>query len=140
MAYKGVVVEMASLSRNGSGVRVSWSPSSGFYADVGGEELWIDVLRETLKHGVTPVSWTDYLYLTEGGTLSNAGISGQSFLHGPQISNVLELDVITGKGQLITCSRKDESELFYAVLGGLGRFGTVWHHNKSKNRLGQSTN
>ncbi|XP_073318095.1 cytokinin dehydrogenase 2-like [Primulina huaijiensis] len=125
MAYKGVVVEMASLSRNGSGVRVSWSPSSGFYADVGGEELWIDVLRETLRHGVTPVSWTDYLYLTVGGTLSNAGISGQSFLHGPQISNVLELDVITGKGELITCSRKDESELFYAVLGGLGQFGII---------------
>lgn len=125
MAYKGVVVDMASLSENGSEVRVSWSPSSGFYADVGGGELWIDVLRVALKHGVTPVSWTDYLYLTVGGTLSNAGISGQSFLHGPQISNVLELDVITGKGDFITCSKKDNSELFYAVLGGLGQFGII---------------
>jgi cytokinin dehydrogenase len=31
-----------------------------------------------------------------GGTLSNAGISGQAFHHGPQISNVYELDVVTG--------------------------------------------
>lgn len=100
MAPGGVVVDMASLRRNniinGSGIRVSWSPSLGYYADVGGEQLWIDVLRAGLEHGLAPVSWTDYLYLSVGGTLSNGGISGQAFLHGPQISNVLELDVITG--------------------------------------------
>lgn len=92
-AHGGVVVEMASLR---TGIRVSWEPWLGYYADVGGEQLWIDVLRAGLEHGLAPVSWTDYLYLSVGGTLSNAGISGQSSLHGPQISNVLELDVITG--------------------------------------------
>lgn len=97
MARGGVVVEMASLGENGVGVRVSWQPSLGYYADVGGEQLWIDVLRATSEHGLAPPAWTDYLYLTVGGTLSNAGISGQSFRHGPQISNVLELDVVTGK-------------------------------------------
>lgn len=70
--------------------------SGGRYVDAGGEQLWVDVLRASMAHGLTPVSWTDYLHLTVGGTLSNAGISGQAFRHGPQISNVLELDVITG--------------------------------------------
>ncbi|KAL0338947.1 UNVERIFIED_CONTAM: Cytokinin dehydrogenase 3 [Sesamum angustifolium] len=121
----GVVVDMPSLSQNGIGIRVSWDPSLGYYADVGGEQMWIDVLRAGLEHGLAPVSWTDYLYLSVGGTLSNAGISGQSFLHGPQISNVLELDVITGKGDLVTCSRHMNSELFFAVLGGLGQFGII---------------
>ncbi|KAE8714048.1 Cytokinin dehydrogenase 7 [Hibiscus syriacus] len=32
-----------------------------------------------------------------GGTLSNAGVSGQAFRYGPQTSNVTELEVITGK-------------------------------------------
>lgn len=68
----------------------------GFSADVGGEQLWVDVLHATLEHGLAPVSWTDYLYLTVGGTLSNAGIGGQTFRYGPQISNVYEMDVITG--------------------------------------------
>ncbi|KAL8040360.1 hypothetical protein ABFX02_10G093000 [Erythranthe guttata] len=82
-----------------------------------GDQLWIDVLRATLKHGLAPVSWTDYLYLSSvGGTLSSAGISGQAFVHGPQINNVLELDVVTGKG---------EFELFFGVLGGLGQFGII---------------
>lgn len=66
------------------------------YVDVSGGELWIDVLRETLKHGLAPKSWTDYLHLSVGGTLSNAGISGQAFRHGPQISNVHQLEVVTG--------------------------------------------
>lgn len=66
------------------------------YVDVWGGELWIDVLNYTLRYGLAPKSWTDYLYLSVGGTLSNAGISGQAFNHGPQISNVYELDVITG--------------------------------------------
>lgn len=102
-AMDGVVVEMSSLKRNSSdGIRVSWSESLGFYADVGGHELWVDVLRASLEHGLAPVSWTDYLYLTVGGTLSNAGISGQSFRYGPQIANVHEMDVITGKKEDLT--------------------------------------
>ncbi|KAL6957453.1 Cytokinin dehydrogenase 5 [Sarracenia purpurea var. burkii] len=95
------------------------------YVDAWGGELWIDVLRSTLEYGLAPKSWTDYLYLSVGGTLSNAGISGQAFNHGPQISNVYELDVVTGKGELLTCSAENNSELFHAVLGGLGQFGII---------------
>ncbi|WMV60076.1 hypothetical protein MTR67_053461 [Solanum verrucosum] len=127
MAQNGVIVEMNSLNNNNEncGVRVSWDSDLGFYADVGGEQLWIDVLRSTLEYGLAPVSWTDYLYLTVGGTLSNAGISGQIFRYGPQISNVHEMDVITGKGELVTCSKDKNSELFFGVLGGLGQFGII---------------
>ncbi|KAL0374499.1 UNVERIFIED_CONTAM: Cytokinin dehydrogenase 3 [Sesamum radiatum] len=122
MARGGVVVDMTALNKTPRRIRVS---RNGKYADVGGEQMWIDVLRATLKRGLAPVSWTDYLYLSVGGTLSNAGISGQSFRRGPQINNVLELDVITGKGEFITCSRDKNSELFLGVLGGLGQFGII---------------
>lgn len=71
------------------------------YVDVWGGELWVDVLRSTMEYGLAPKSWTDYLYLSVGGTISNAGISGQTFNHGPQISNVYELDVITGLAKLL---------------------------------------
>ncbi|XP_023516089.1 cytokinin dehydrogenase 3-like [Cucurbita pepo subsp. pepo] len=124
MARNGVVVEMASLN-NPTRISVSGNASDGFFADVGGEQMWIDVLNATLKHGLAPTSWTDYLYLTVGGTLSNAGISGQTFRYGPQISNVVELDVITGKGDLVSCSAERNWELFHSVLGGLGQFGII---------------
>ncbi|XP_010024208.2 cytokinin dehydrogenase 3 [Eucalyptus grandis] len=132
MARDGVVVDMTSL---GNKTAVSWSQSLGHYADVGGQQLWINVLEETLKHGVTPVSWTDYLYLTVGGTLSNAGISGETFRYGPQISNVYEMDVITGTGHFFTCSPHKNPELFYSVLGGLGQFGII---TRARIALGQA--
>ncbi|PON48726.1 Cytokinin oxidase [Trema orientale] len=126
MAQKGIVVNMTSFGNEGGRIIiVSEGSSFGPYVDVGGEQIWINVLGETLKHGLSPVSWTDYLYLSVGGTLSNAGISGQSFRFGPQISNVYELDVITGKGDFVTCSRNKAPDLFYSVLGGLGQFGII---------------
>lgn len=93
-AAGGVVVEMGSGSWDPPKVGVNGSGAP--YVDAWGGELWVDVLAATLEHGLAPRSWTDYLYLTVGGTLSNAGISGQAFHHGPQISNVFELDVVTG--------------------------------------------
>ncbi|KAG4932348.1 hypothetical protein JHK87_046350 [Glycine soja] len=128
MTNHGVVVNMTELNgfRNGDGIVVVVDDTTiGPYADVGGEQIWIDVLHATLERGLTPLSWTDYLYLSVGGTLSNAGISGQTFRFGPQISNVHQLDVVTGKGDLVTCSAENNSELFYAVLGGLGQFGII---------------
>ncbi|KAJ1433401.1 Oxygen oxidoreductase covalent FAD-binding site [Sesbania bispinosa] len=129
MTHDGVVVNMTELNngfRNGSGILVVSDPLRGNnYADVGGEQIWIDVLHACLQSGLTPLSWTDYLYLSVGGTLSNAGISGQTFRFGPQISNVHELDVVTGNGNVVTCSAEKNSELFYGVLGGLGQFGII---------------
>ncbi|PQQ03845.1 cytokinin dehydrogenase 5 [Prunus yedoensis var. nudiflora] len=113
----GVVIEM---SGGGSSGRVMSRLRSG-----SGRVSEKDVLRSTLEYGLAPKSWTDYLYLSVGGTLSNAGISGQAFNHGPQISSVDELDVVTGRGELLTCSEEKNSELFHAVLGGLGQFGII---------------
>ncbi|KAF7829627.1 cytokinin dehydrogenase 5 [Senna tora] len=120
-ARKGVVIEMSSRERE---VRMGVG-EKGSYVEVWGGELWIQVLRKTVHYGMAPKSWTDYLYLSVGGTLSNAGISGQTFNHGPQINNVYDLDVVTGKGELVTCSEDRNPHLFHAVLGGLGQFGII---------------
>jgi cytokinin dehydrogenase len=119
-APNGIVIEMGSLK----GIQVHKEPENP-YVEASAGELWIDVLRATLKHGLAPRSWTDYLYLSVGGTLSNAGISGQAFRHGPQISNVYHLQIVTGKGEISNCSREENSDLFYGALGGLGQFGII---------------
>ncbi|KAG2720395.1 hypothetical protein I3760_02G033300 [Carya illinoinensis] len=74
------------------------------YMDMWEGKLWIDVLRAMLEHGLAPKSLTNYLYMSMGGTLSNAGSSSQAFNHGPHISNVYELDVITGPITFTTTS------------------------------------
>ncbi|EFJ10917.1 hypothetical protein SELMODRAFT_127173 [Selaginella moellendorffii] len=121
-AGDGVVIEMGSLR----GIKVSeGKPGEQPYVEAMGGELWIDVVRESLKYGLAPRSLTDYLFLSVGGTLSNAGVSGQAFRYGPQISNVLELEVVTGNGEIVRCSPVDHADLFFAVLGGLGQFGII---------------
>ncbi|XP_071685864.1 cytokinin dehydrogenase 5-like [Rutidosis leptorrhynchoides] len=117
----GVVVQMSGTSLGPAPIVLE----KLMYVDVWGGELWIDVLKSTLKYGLAPKSWTDYLYLSVGGTISNAGISGQAFNHGPQISNIHELEVVIGKGEVVTCAEDKNSELFHAVLGGLGQFGII---------------
>ncbi|XP_010672924.2 cytokinin dehydrogenase 1 [Beta vulgaris subsp. vulgaris] len=119
--HGGIVINMESLEEPKMHVKAGELP----YVDVSGGELWINILHETLKHGLAPKSWTDYLHLTVGGTLSNAGISGQAFRHGPQINNVYQLEVVTGKGDIVNCSEKQNADLFYGVLGGLGQFGII---------------
>ncbi|TVU30326.1 hypothetical protein EJB05_21940 [Eragrostis curvula] len=122
-ALDGIVVEMCSLPSEIEFYKGGEGEIS--YADVSGGVMWIELLEQSLKLGLAPRSWTDYLYLTVGGTLSNAGISGQTFKHGPQISNVLQLEVITGRGEIVACSPSKDADLFNAVLGGLGQFGII---------------
>ena len=92
-AHAGVVINMESLNVP----EMQVYPGEYPYVDVSGGELWINILHETLRYGLAPRSWTDYLHLTVGGTLSNAGVSGQAFRHGPQISNVQQLEIVTGR-------------------------------------------
>lgn len=124
MADKGLVIDMRSIE--GEISVVGFNGGASYAVDVNGGALWEDVLKRcVLRRGLAPRSWTDYLGLTVGGTLSNAGVSGQTFRYGPQTSNVTELEVVTGKGDKIVCSENQNSELFFSVLGGLGQFGII---------------
>ncbi|KAE8099932.1 hypothetical protein FH972_017875 [Carpinus fangiana] len=122
MADRGLVMDMRAMEDHFQVVWINGTP----YADVSGGALWEDVLKRcVLGFRLAPRSWTDYLSLTVGGTLSNAGVSGQAFRYGPQTSNVAELEVVTGKGDIIVCSETQNPQLFFAALGGLGQFGII---------------
>nr|CAD1826155.1 unnamed protein product [Ananas comosus var. bracteatus] len=102
MAAGGLVLDMRAL---GPRMHLVSCGGGGLYADVGGGALWGEVLAWGVANcGMAPASWTDYLRLTVGGTLSNGGISGQTFRHGPQISNVAELEIVTADGDSHVCS------------------------------------
>lgn len=123
MADRGLVIDMRSIEENHFNIV---SINGEFFVDVSGGALWEDVLQRCVSQfNSAPRSWTDYLGLTVGGTLSNAGVSGQTFRFGPQSSNVKELDVVTGKGDIATCSETENPDLFFGALGGLGQFGII---------------
>ncbi|MFL6257741.1 MAG: FAD-binding protein [Pyrinomonadaceae bacterium] len=82
--------------------------------------VWRDLLLTTVPAGLTPPVLTDYTRLTVGGTLSVGGVSGRSYVHGAQVDNIFELQVVTGEGELVTCSESENRGLFEAALAGLG--------------------
>lgn len=113
----GVSIDMRTLN-----TIHSIGPSS---ARVDAGVIWRNLLIATLAQGVTPPVLTDYFNLTIGGTLSVGGVNGVSYRLGTQIDNTLELEVVTGEGNLVTCSMTRNLDLFEAVLGGVGQCAII---------------
>ena len=86
---------------------------------------WSDLVVAAAEQGLTPPVLTDYLELSVGGTVSVGGIGGTMQQFGVQADNVLELEVVTGEGELVTCSRHNKRELFDAVTSGLGQCALI---------------
>jgi cytokinin dehydrogenase len=114
----GLVIDMGPLNT------VTIDPASGT-ASVGAGAVWSAVLTAALAHGLTPPVFTDYVELSIGGTLSAGGLGGASHHHGAQVDTVVEIDVVTGTGDLVTCSASRHSDLFHAALSGLGQVGVI---------------
>lgn len=111
-AGAGVVIDMSTLNQ------IHSIEQDAAVVDAG--VVWRDLLLATLPAGLTPPVLTDYTRLTVAGTLSVGGVSGRSYLHGAQVDNVLELQLVTGEGNLVTCSASENKSLFEAALAGLG--------------------
>jgi FAD/FMN-containing dehydrogenase len=99
--------------------------TAGETATVDGGVVWGDLVDATLQHGLVPRVLTNNLGVSIAGTLSMAGLGVASFRYGTQADNVLELQVVTGAGEIVSCSREQNRELFDAVRCGLGQFGTI---------------
>ena len=78
-----------------------------------------------LAQGRLPPVMPDAMMLSVGGTLSVGGMGEAGFRYGAQVDHVLALDVVTGTGQLVTCSATHEPELFHMTLAGLGQCGII---------------
>ncbi|MFJ2440762.1 MULTISPECIES: FAD-binding protein [unclassified Streptomyces] len=116
----GLVVDMAALDE----VWVE-EGADGARAVVGAGASWADVVRATLAEGLTPPVLTGHLGASVGGVLSEGGIGGTSHRYGSVADTVLELDVVTGAGEELTCSPDRNRDLFHAVLAGLGRCALI---------------
>lgn len=93
-------------------------------AMVGAGATWLELARAAHQHGLAVPAATGYLALTIGGTLSLGGVP-PAFGAGGQVDHVLELEVVTGDGELRRCSPDHNTDLFTAVLGGIGAFGVI---------------
>lgn len=91
---------------------------------VAGGCTWGDVDHATHAYGMaTPsgiISTTGVGGLTLGG-----GIGNLSRACGLAIDNLLSVDMVLADGRLVTASKDENADLFWAVRGGGGNFGVV---------------
>jgi cytokinin dehydrogenase len=112
----GIVIDSGSL--NG----VNWH---GDTIDAQPGAQWGEVAKAALARGLIPPVMVDAMILTVGGTLSVGGTGETGYRYGAQVDNVLELDIVTGAGELLTCSWERNRELFEMTLAGLGQCGII---------------
>jgi FAD/FMN-containing dehydrogenase len=115
----GIVLDLASLNRV-----LEVDPAASAATCEGGA-LWRDLVARAAPLGVLPPVLTNNLGATIGGTISVAGIGVASFRHGTQGDQVIELEVVTGAGEVETCSAERNRDLFDAVRAGLGQCGVI---------------
>ena len=61
-----------------------------------------------------------------GGYVQGGGYGAMGIKYGLAVDNVLEFDIVTADGQLVTANACKNSDLFWAVRGGGGgTFGIV---------------
>lgn len=97
----------------------------GLFVEARGGTLWREVFDRAFDEGFRPVGPTYMLDATMAGTLSVAGVGAESFCTGAQINNVMQLDVATLDGRIMTCSVHKNRDLFDVVRAGLGQFGVI---------------
>jgi len=93
-------------------------------ADVQGMCTYEDLVAATLPHGLIPYVVPQLRTITLGGAVTGLGIESTSFRNGLPHESVLEMDIITGAGGIVTAAPEGEhSDLFEAFPNSYGSLG-----------------
>ena len=92
-------------------------------ADVAGMCTYEDLVAATLPHGLSPLVVPQLKTITLGGAVTGLGIESASFRNGLPHESVLELDILTGAGDIVTASRTRYPDLFHAFPNSYGTLG-----------------
>ncbi len=93
-------------------------------ADVQGMCTYEDLVAATLPHGLTPMVVPQLKTITLGGAVTGLGIESSSFRAGLPHESVLELDILTGAGDIVTARPEGEhADLFRTFPNSYGTLG-----------------
>jgi FAD/FMN-containing dehydrogenase len=92
-------------------------------ADVAAMCTYEDLVAATLPYGLSPLVVPQLKTITLGGAVAGLGIESTSFRNGLPHESVLEMDILTGTGDLLTVSPHEHSDLFRAYPNSYGTLG-----------------
>ena len=97
---------------------------------------FVDLVHATLKHGLVPIIVPELKTITIGGAVAGCSIESMSYKYGGFHDTCLEYEVITAKGEVLTCTPGNENRLLFQMVHGT--FGTLGIISKLKFRLVQA--
>jgi FAD/FMN-containing dehydrogenase len=92
-------------------------------ADVAGMCTYEDLVAATLPYGLSPLVVPQLKTITLGGAVTGLGIESASFRNGLPHESVLEMDILTGTGEVITASAEEHPDLFRSFPNSYGTLG-----------------
>ncbi|OBB60564.1 FAD-binding oxidoreductase [Mycolicibacterium monacense] len=92
-------------------------------ADVAGMCTYETLVAATLPYGLAPLVVPQLKTITLGGAVTGLGIESTSFRNGLPHESVLEMDILTGSGEVLTASRDRHPDLFHAFPNSYGTLG-----------------
>ncbi len=92
-------------------------------ADVLGMTTYEDLVDAVLPYGLMPLVVPQLKTITLGGAVTGLGIESSSFRNGMPHESVVEMDVLTGDGRIVTCSRSENADLFTGIPNSSGTLG-----------------
>jgi len=97
---------------------------SGDVVSVGASAHW-ESLTPLHEQGRAVPVFTTHRSTTIAGTLSISGVGQRSYLYGRQIDTVRSLELILPSGDVVTCSRSENTELYRHTLSGFFEAGKL---------------
>jgi FAD/FMN-containing dehydrogenase len=98
-------------------------PDAGV-ADVLGMTTYEDLVAATLPQGVMPLVVPQLRTITLGGAVAGLGIESSSFRNGLPHESVLEMEILTGAGEVVVAQPDNEhADLFWAFPNSYGTLG-----------------
>lgn len=111
------------LDVSGLGGVISVDPKART-ADVAGMCTYEDLVDATLPYGLVPLVVPQLKTITLGGAVTGLGIESTSFRNGLPHESVLEMDILTGSGDLVTATPDGEhADLFRGFPNSYGSLG-----------------
>ena len=93
-------------------------------ADVAGMCTYEDLVDATLPYGLAPLVVPQLKTITLGGAVTGLGIESTSFRSGLPHESVLEIDVLTGSGEIVTATPEGEhADLYWGFPNSYGTLG-----------------
>ena len=93
-------------------------------AVVGGMTSYEDLCEATLPHKLMPIVVPQLKTITLGGAVTGLGIEPTSLRNGLPHESVIEMQILTGDGRVVTASSVGEhSELYYGFPNSYGTLG-----------------